>query len=134
MDDIAWELASILGDYDTTLAETLFAVGRVQEDRQCSPDTAMIAEGLVVAVIMDKATPLIPEEEKEQQAIFAHTDSLEEVYDRLPERLPLIYEVCLGYAMALSQSRYGWRPWERLRDYILENLPEVDDGDVPDPL
>lgn len=120
MDNRIFEVLDILGDYDTTLNITIQAFGEILEDLDCDSETACMAEGLIVAIIMDKGVRLIPEDPQTQEEVLSNAPGLEQVYATLPESLPLIYEVALGYAIALSQSRWAWRPWERVRNFLLE--------------
>lgn len=124
MDEKIIGIIDILADYDRVLHSAVQLVDHMWDDHALSTDTMSLMEGVMVSAMLDKAAPYIPDSEDQQQAVMSQADRLGEVTGRMPSPLPLIYQVALGYAIALSQSRNGWRPWERVRDYILEEFPE----------
>jgi hypothetical protein len=124
MDELIFGVLDILSNYDATLDHALTSCEVILDDTSCGEDTRLFAQGLLVAIILDKAAPLIPEDDEKQEQVMAAAVGLSEVMEKIPRPVPLIYQVALGYAVALSQSRNGWHPWERVRDFVLEEGPD----------
>lgn len=126
----------ILSLYDKTLFAALVAYKMVREDGYCDEETVQLAENLIIAIILDKSNTLLPDSIAEQKRILNEAEGINEVIDSIRVdghreewmdhilHMPLINHVTIGYAALLSQSSYGWRPWERVRDALLEEGDE----------
>lgn len=122
----------ILSLYDMTLHAALDAYRTVHGSGECDEETVQLAENLIIAVILDKSNALLPHSAEEQKRILDEADSIHEVIDAVRVEghreewmdhilhMPLINHVTIGYAALLSQTSYGWRPWERVRDTLLQ--------------
>lgn len=124
MNERLGEALDVLGDYDTTVARTLVLLDYLQEDHECDDDTMTLGEGLLIAVLLDKASPLTPVTEEDQAQVMAQAQGLPELLESIGEHIPLLCQVAIGYAVLLSRSRNGWRPWERFRDTMLGKVEE----------
>jgi hypothetical protein len=119
MGDKIWDALDALADYDSTLESALSAVDVIGADSKCDPDTMALAEGLLVSVLLDKVASLLPEDKQAQEEIAKQALGLEEVFSSLEDPAPLVYQVAIAYAVALSQGHNQWRPWDRVRDILL---------------
>lgn len=131
MDDKILEVLDILSDYDNTLSHALGVFEVLCEDERIATDTLAMMEGVLVAIMVDAGERLIPDSEQEQEAIMDAATGLEEVYATLPTPSPLLYQMAIAYAVILSQTRNAWRPWERVKEFLLK--VEDDTGEIPDP-
>lgn len=120
MDEKTMGMLDILADYDRTLLCAVQLAECVTEDEQCGQDTRAIMEGLIISIMLNKADPLIPESDEDQQQVMDAAEDIGKVLASLPAPLPLIHQVAIGYAVALSHSNWGWHPWRYIRDYLLE--------------
>lgn len=124
MEELIGECLGILGRYNDTINATRAGWAFVATDQACDSETRSMSENLVIAVLLDKSAALLPDGDDEQKAILDATEGLNDVICALPEITPLILTAILGYAIALSQSHWGWIPWQNVRNAILDHKEE----------
>lgn len=110
----------ILGDYDNTVERARSVAEIIERDTTCDEDTKNTAENLLIAVLLDKSEHFLPKEEQEQSEMLNQATGLQDVVDALPDPTPLIFHAVIGLAIAMSQSHYGFEPWNRVREALLE--------------
>lgn len=119
----------VLRDYDDTIYLVFDAINVVDNDRSCDNDTVDMFEAALISLLLDKISSHIPDGEEAQRDILLQAEGLEELMAAWPESGSLLSQTILGYAVALSQSRWGWRPWERVRQALTQDLTEVGTDD-----
>lgn len=136
MEEKIWDVIDILADYETTVAEVMDAIDKVHDDPQCDDDTKRLAEALLISVILNKAETLAPIDEQAWQDMTKQAEGLEQVKQLLfgdAKTAPLLWQVSLGYAVALSQTRWGWTPWNQVRQLLLEEEGDGEDQESAEP-
>lgn len=124
MDNLIGECLGILGMYDDTINAVRAGWAFTITDDACDGETRSMSENLVIAVLLDKSAALLPDSEDEQRDILDGAEGLQDALDVLPEVTPLLVNAIIGYAIALSQSHWGWIPWQNVRNAILDNKEE----------
>lgn len=127
MDERIMGVIDVLTDYDQVLSAAVDLADRMEDDPVLSVDSMSLMEGVLISIMLDKAAPYIPDDMEKQEEVIGQADRIDEVLGKIPVPTPLLYQVALGYAVALSQGRNGWRPWEQVRDCILEWEDEQED-------
>lgn len=120
MEKLILECLRILGKYDLTIHAVRAAWSFIATDAACDEDTCGMSNNLVIAVLLDKSSALLPDSEDEQRAILHGAEGLQDALDVLPEVTPLLFTALIGYAVALSESNWGWIPWQQVRNAILD--------------
>jgi hypothetical protein len=120
MEDKTFEVLGCLAGYDNTLYRAMRAYSQTYADTDCDADTQQLCENFVIAIMLDKIQKLMPEDAEVCQRIMA--EASQRAGELLPneENVGLLEQAALSYALALSQSHWGWRPWNNVCDILTE--------------
>jgi len=130
MDEQTYEVLEILGLYDSPLMSLLNAYDKVEdssiEDHVDMSEIGM--EQVIVNYLLVRTNQHLPED-KGQWLDLAHQQV--KYLDVVAKLSPTLMAHCaLWYVIALTQSRWGQLPWDRVSGLILEWAPwEIAGGD-----